>query len=331
MAEKFVTWKRRIFRICAIIPPAAGMALLLLACWPPAPLELTPRPVLNFDAAKAMTAPVLEDEKLSPECEPVLLDHGRRTQDVYVLLHGLTNCPAQFHRLGEILHARGANVLIPRMPYHGFADVMTDQQRFLTAQGLLDWAGQAVDQAQGLGDRVTVVGLSINAVTVAWLAQKRSDIHRAVLLAPFFAPKGIPSPMIAPMGNLLCRLPNVFLWWDPKTKNNRQGALYSYPRFATRPIGQVMRLGVDAFRRARLGPPRAQKILVITSAADQAVSNARTREFVAVWQKSAPEKIRTHEFPADWDVPHDFIDPTQPNQQVERVYPVLLEQLEMEE
>lgn len=310
-----------------MIPPVAGAALLLAASWPPAPLELTSRPVLSFDAAKIMTVPVSEEEKISPECHPVLLDHGRRTRDVYVLLHGLTNCPAQFRRLGDMLHAGGANVLIPRMPYHGLADVMNDQQRLLAAQGLLDWAGQAVDQAQGLGDRVTVVGLSINGVTAAWLGQERSDIYRAVLLAPFFAPKGIPSPLIAPTGNLLCRLPNVFLWWDPRTKNNRQGALYSYPRFATRPIGQVVRLGVDVFQRARLTPPRAGEILVITSAADQAVSNARTRELVALWHKSAPGKIHTYEFPEDWNVPHDFIDPTQPNQQVDRVYPVLIEQI----
>jgi hypothetical protein len=42
-----------------------------------------------------------------PECADQLLEHGRPTEHVFVLLHGLSNCPAQFGELGRRLFARG--------------------------------------------------------------------------------------------------------------------------------------------------------------------------------------------------------------------------------
>lgn len=276
-----------------------------------------------------MAVRFLEDEsaEINPACRSVALDHGRRTRDVHVLLHGLTNCPLQFRRLGEALHEQGASVLIPRMPYHGFSNVMNPRQKLFTARDMLDCAQRAVDFASELGERVTVTGLSVNAVTAAWLAQENADVHRAVLLAPFFAPKGTPDALIGPLGGLLAALPNTFLWWDPKLKKRRPGAHHSYPRFTTRPIGQTMRIGLRVFRQARRHPPCAQHILIVTTAADMAVNNARTRQLAALWENAAFGRVRTCEFPEEWKVAHDFIDPAQPYQQVDRVYPVLLEQI----
>ena len=57
--------------------------------------------------------------KIRPECVSGLLEHGHPTERVFVLMHGLSNCPAQFSKLGRLLFERGHNVLIPRTPYHG--------------------------------------------------------------------------------------------------------------------------------------------------------------------------------------------------------------------
>jgi hypothetical protein len=40
--------------------------------------------------------------------------------------------------------------------------------------------------ARGLGEQVTVVGLSGSAVIVAWLAQFRADVDKAIVIAPVF-------------------------------------------------------------------------------------------------------------------------------------------------
>jgi len=311
---------------------AAGLLVLAVAAfWPVGVSALTihPDPVTSYYAARAEVAQLIAQAPpgINPACRGAVLDHGRKTPDVYVLLHGLTNCPAQFHAFGGELFASGANVLIPRTPYHGFEDRMTKKQKLLTAQAMLDTASRAIDLAHGYGERVTLIGLSVNAVTAAWLAQERTDIDRAVIISPFFAPAGVSGGLIAPLARLLHRLPNLFVWWDPGAKEELPGSQVSYPRFSTHPLAQIMRLGLDTFARASSKPPEARSILIVTTAADTAVNNTRTAELAAVWEAKAPGRVRTFEFPIDQQIPHDSIDPTQPGARIDLVYPALRQQI----
>jgi pimeloyl-ACP methyl ester carboxylesterase len=306
-----------------------GLAILLpivalLAWWPMGRIPQPPAtPPLDYEAARAKVAAALENSPPTarPECRSQVLDHGSRTRDAYVLLHGLTNCPAQFARFADILYARGANVLLLRLPHHGLADRMTTESAKLTAGDLIASASEAVDLARGYGERVTVIGLSVSGVSAAWIAQTRADVDLVVVIAPFLAPAGLPDWAIPPLANLLCRLPNGFIWWDPKQRENLVGSPYSYPRFATRSIGETMRLGLDVFALAKKSPPAARRILLVTSPADRAISMPRVKELAVLWGSHAQSLA----FPAEWNAPHDCIDPAQPGAQVERVYPQLLE------
>jgi carboxylesterase len=311
---------------------AAGVLLLTLAAfWPLGAdgLAIHPDPAASYAAARAEAARLIAQAPpgINPACRGSVLDHGRKTPDVYVLLHGLTNCPAQFRAFGEELFASGANVLIPRTPYHGYEDRMTKDQKLLTAQSMIDTASHAIDLARGYGGRVTVIGLSVNGVTAAWLAQERADVDRAVLVSPFFAPAPAPGAAIAPLTRLLMRLPNLFVWWDPGAKEELPGSQLSYPRFSTHPIAQVMRLGLDVFALAASRPPKAPAILIVTSAADTAVNNTRTAELAALWEAQAPGRVRTFAFPLDQQIPHDSIDPSQPGARTDIVYPALQKQI----
>jgi pimeloyl-ACP methyl ester carboxylesterase len=263
-----------------------------------------------------------------PECAIQLLEHGRPTEQVFVLMHGLSNCPAQFAELGRLLFERGHNVVIPRIPYHGEQDRLATDWARLTAGEMLDAGNQAVDLARSLGNKITAAGLSINGATVAWMAQNRSDLDRAVLLAPFLAPAGLPDWTLTSIERLLLRLPNMFFWWDPKLKENLQGPPYAYPRFPTRVIGETMLLGREVLRESRSQSPRSASILIVTSASDTAANNRVTSELVANWQRLRQGGIETFEFPAADKVPHDFIDPNQPNQKTALVYPKIIELLE---
>ena len=151
-------------------------------------------------------------------CTLQLLEHGRPTERVFVLLHGLSNCPAQFSELGRQLFERGHNVLIPLLPYHGEENRLATEWGGLTGENMLEAGNQAADLARSLGQNVIVAGLSINGATVAWMAQNRKDLHKAVLLAPFFAPFNLPDLVLLPLERLLLRLPNMFFWWDSATK-----------------------------------------------------------------------------------------------------------------
>lgn len=300
--------------------------LVLCAFWPlRLRLDVKASPISDYESARNEMARIIaaEPANVPPQNRAIAMDHGHRTKEVYVLLHGLTNNPNQFRKFGQMLFDRGANVLIPRMPHHGLADKMNNDHGAFTAQMMVAEASRAVDIAQGYGERVIVAGLSVNGITAAWLGQNRADIALAVPMAPFFVPKGIPVVLTSPLANILQRVPNQFLWWDPRVKEHIGGG--AYPRFATHSISQTMLLGLEVAREAAHATPKCGKILVITTAADMAVSNARTAEVVSLWKQSSPERVSTFEFPAKLHVQHDFIDVSQPFQQVDRVYPLLLE------
>jgi len=259
-----------------------------------------------------------------PEGHPILLEHGAPADRVFVLLHGLSNCPTQFASLGQILYDHGCNVVIPLMPYHGETDRMTTEWRKLTAQQMLDSANRAADLAHGLGRHVTVVGLSVNGAVTAWMAQNRSDVD-SMIFSPFLDPAIVPDWATTPAMNLMLRLPNIFLWWDPRLKENNPGPPYAYPRFPTRVVGETMLLAREVAWQAKHHPPAGPAITVVTTGYDLAANNETTDRLIEQWKRWNPPSLVTYRFPADEHVIHDFIDPHQPHQQVARVYPVLLD------
>jgi hypothetical protein len=262
------------------------------------------------------------------ECAVQLFEHERPTEKVFVLIHGLSNCPAQFTKLGRQLFERGHNVLIPRIPYHGEQNRLATDWGALTAEDMLDAGNQAADLALALGSTVIVAGLSINGTTAAWMAQNRSDLGRTVLLAPFLSPAAVPAWAGTTVERLLLRLPNMFLWWDPRKRANFDGPPYVYPRFPTRVIGETMLLGREVLHESQDHAPRCASILVVTTGADKAADNRMTAELVSNWRRSRSQGIQTFEFPAADGVPHDFIDPNQPDQKTSLVYPTIIALLE---
>src|SRR5687768_11439002 len=93
-------------------------------------------------------------------CITKLYDHGYQTEHVIILIHGFTNCPEQFSEIGKQHFEAGSNVFIPRMPYHGLSDRLTDALLDLTAEGLVTFGDKVIDIAHGLGKKITVMGVS---------------------------------------------------------------------------------------------------------------------------------------------------------------------------
>ena len=312
----------------------AILALLLGTIWTLRPLPLddlvsAPNSAQSYDEAMerwARTQAREADLPLHEGGRTFVLTHGYQTDRVFVLLHGLTNAPRQFRELGEKLFATGANVVIPRLAHHGLADRMTDAHAAITAQDLIDYAQYGVDLAQGLGRNVTVVGLSVSGISAAWLAQNRDDIDAVFLLAPFFGPAVVPDALTPAFASALTRLPNRMMWWDPRVRENLPGPPYNYPRFPTRALGEALRLGLNTAQSDR--KLRVDKLGVILTEKDRAVSNARTRRLVEQWRAASPDtEIFLHEFPASENISHDFIDPLQPDARTDKVNDLLVEWL----
>lgn len=278
----------------------------------------------------AENAPDAGSSAIDPAGQSIELIQPGLAPEAIVFLHGMTSSPRQFEKLGRELFARGATVLIPRMPFHGYTDRMTPKLRNFTAQVMLDEANRTIDRAKTLGRRVTVAGLSVNGVTAAWVAMNRQDVDTVLVMAPFFAARGMPTWSVVPTGRLFLRLPNAFVWWDREIRKGVGEGTLTYPRFATRAMAGILLFGDQVLRQAETTGPAVRRVVIVTSASDTAVENRMASELAARWRKDGTTNVETYEFPIAWEVPHDFVDPAQPDQRIKKVYPVLIGFLESE-
>jgi esterase/lipase len=286
----------------------------------PKPLNQYPEAI---DRIKALQA--LEDESILPKSKSQLFTHGYKTRRVIVWFHGYTNSPAQFEQLGQLCFDQGDNVYIPRTPYHGLKDRLTLLTGKLTAEILIEFADSTIDIAGGLGESIIVGGLSMGGVITAWLAQQRQDVARAVVISPAFGTKTIPTSMIRPITEALLIVPNTFRWWDPDSMDFTSEPLHAYPRYSTRGLAQIFRLGFAVQTMARLGEPNAGSIWMVTNANDSSVNNEIADQICQYWRENASQSVHAYTFGANLNLGHDLIDPLQPNQKVDLVYPVLLD------
>jgi carboxylesterase len=310
----------------------AAVALLVLGAWllyQPwnlAGLVSRPAPVTTYAEAEARIGALRASASpgMNPDCQLQFLTHGQRVERAILLVHGYSSCPRQYRALSERFYALGYNVLSAPLPHHGLADRLTTDHANLKAEELRDYADDVVDLAQGLGEHVTMLGISGGGITTAWAAQNRADLDLAVIIAPAFGFVQLSSALTVPAVNLIPRLANSFGWWDPVGQASA-GPAHTYPRYATHALANILRLGLSVQQAARGQAPSAGRLIVVTNANDTAVDNAAAARVVAVWQRRAPDRVTAYEFPAALGLGHDLLDPDQPDQQVDLVYDKLFE------
>lgn len=268
---------------------------------------------LTYDQAAAAAVALQSDEEsseanaLDARCETTVLDRGERTEKAVLLLHGYTNCPAQFRRLAQAYYDAGYNVVSLRLPAHGHADRLTKAMTDLTPADLAATTDTAMDITAALGEQVTVVGLSAGGTLAAWLAAQRDDVDTAVLIAPLMVPKVLPNQTVAPLARAARYLPDYYVWWDSDLKAELDSPPYAYPRFSIRSMGAMLALGLRAQSAVTRSEPLDQLVL-ITTENDAAVSNAGVAKMGSKLEPLARETITLH-FPAESGYSHDLIDP----------------------
>ncbi|MFN8496681.1 MAG: alpha/beta hydrolase [Anaerolineae bacterium] len=268
-----------------------------------------------------------EGSPINDVCHTRLWTHGHRTERALVYFHGYTNCPAQFDQLGETLYQKGLNVYVPRLQYHGYKDVMTDDQAKLTTDMLVRLTNDSIDIAHGLGESVTVMGLSAGGVMAAYAAQFRADVDLAVVMSPSFAFPFAPAFVSGLAKAIVPHIPNIFIWWDPRVKEKIQGPPYGYPRFSTRALINIFKAGDGVLAEAKHKPPAARRVILITTDADTAIHLPTAYKLGKEWKTNAPDRVKTLTFAKDDKIIHDMVDPRQTAQRIDAVYPVLLETL----
>lgn len=263
-----------------------------------------------------------DEDPINPVCRSQLLSHGYKTERVIVLIHGLTNCPRQYVQFAALLYKRGYNVLVPRLPHHGLADRFTHDLKHLSAQELRDFADAVIDIASGLGDQVTVAGVSAGGVIAAWVMQYRPDVERVILIAPALG--------VLHFGLFWQRLIMTLCLLLPDGISRLFGRFkdapdHCYLGYSTHALGEVSRLGFAVLQAAKKDKPAGSYALVITNAVDTQVDNQITALLVKRWQDKGLEHLERYEFEAQEGLIHDIIDPAQPKQRVPFVYPILLD------
>lgn len=263
-------------------------------------------------------------EPLHDGCGTRLLLHGERTERVVVLLHGYTKCPNQYDALAQLLHQQGYSVIVPRYPFHGYADTMTDALAEMTAERLLETVQEAVDVACGLGEHVTVLGFSLGGLLASWLAQHRADLDYVLIVAAPFTVHTFPAWMNRILANLFIMLPPSFIWWDGKAKADAHRGIFAYPRFPSNSFGHLLRIGLLVQQSARRQRPAARNIVISANPTDESVDNRGAQRLLDRWREHGAN-VYWHEFDEEWGLAHEIMDPLHKMQQVERVYPLLLE------
>lgn len=264
----------------------------------------------------------LDGPNVNPVCRTRLYTHGRRTERSLLLLHGFTNCPQEFDELGKRFFEMGWNVLIPRYPRHGYTDRLNTSIAELRSEQLVALANQAARAAGGLGEHVVVAGLSLGGILAAHIAQAYDALERVVLIAPLFGVKRAPGPAQPVLARMAQMLPNFYLWWDSGLKE-RLPPTYGYPRFSTHAYAALFETASAVTRAARDAPPKARSLAVVTNAADPGLDNRYTYRLVQEWRNHGA-RVETFEFSRSDRLPHDLIDPANPQQNLELVYPVVM-------
>lgn len=282
-------------------------ALIAVVVAPRRPLAPEPDPAKSYaDAVERFRAYCeVEAEGVSDLANSRLLTHGRRTEQAFALIHGLTNSPYQMLELGDLLYERGHNVLILRMPRHGLTGGNVGRLAALDGQEMRRYAEAAADLAAGLGQQVTVVGISGGATVGAWLAQFRAEtIEKALLIAPFFGLHGFPDVVNTVAMHLVEVLPNINL-----RRASEAERPWVYRGQSTRGVLAVMKLARAARQAARDGLAPCREIMVITTGAENTASNSRTDELARLW-RAAGAQVTVFDFASALGIPHNALDPS---------------------
>lgn len=308
----------------------ALIALAALTPWLDEDLTASTPSRATYDQAMvtANTLMSADGANVRPECRSRVQTHGQKTEKSVVLLHGFTNCPAQYGVIAQAYYDNGYNVVVPRLPAHGLADRMTDTPTSVTAADLTRSTGEAIGIAAGLGDKVTVVGLSAGGSLAAWAAAQRDDVDEAVVISPLMLPKVLPDPVLAPFTRLARYLPDYYLWWDFGLRENLAEPIYAYPRYSLRNLAAFLAVGRSAQDHVTRTTP-ISRLVVITNENDDAVSNAPAGEFETRLATDAL-KDDSIDVPADKGWGHDLVSPQGENaQHIHDVYQLLGQALDL--
>jgi hypothetical protein len=93
-------------------------------------------------------------------------------------------------------------------------------------------------------------------------------------------------------------------------------------------LAQLLRFGAALRSQASRSAPAARSVVIVKNDNDEAVDMTTLDDQVNLWRSSGAQNVETYTFGAEQHLVHDMIDPDQPAQRVDYVYPILIDLLE---
>ena len=129
------------------------------------------------------------------------------------------------------------------------------------------------------------------------------------------------------MSAILSKTPNFYKWWNDDLKAKLPGPPYAYPRYGTRCMAGTIQLSRNVRANMDKHLLQAGRLDILTTGTDRGASNTLTNQLAADWAARNPGRVAAFEFPEKEGVPHDMIDPHQPDAKIRISYPKILEVL----
>ena len=281
-------------------------------------LKTRAKPATGYETAMLLAQELQRaDSAATADGKTVVRVHGHVTPTAVVFFHGLTNSPRQYRELADSVFNSGANVIVPRLPWHGLTGGTATNLGKMTADALRDVADAAVNIASGLGDTVVVFGVSLGGNVAAWVAQFR-PVQRVIVASPALGLSHLSTTLQTPTMNLMLRVPN-YSKSDPADTLRPDRTL----GWSTRGVGEMLKLGTAVRKAADDAPPLARDIRVLTNSTHATINREAIDELAEHWrEKGSP--VVVYEFADTLKLPHDIVDPDEATARTIVTNPVIL-------
>ncbi len=125
----------------------------------------------------------IKSAKLRDDNYPTIFYHGRKTKDVIILTHGLSDSPFYMKAVGRKFYEAGLNVIFPLLPAHGLKEPDQAMEDNKLNEKWQDEMDKAVALAQGFGKRISVGGFSTGgALSYNYILRHPKNIQGGLFL-----------------------------------------------------------------------------------------------------------------------------------------------------
>lgn len=115
---------------------------------------------------------------------PFILHHGKPTDNVAILFHGLSDSPYFMRAIAGVLHDRGFTVVVPLLPGHGLRSADSDMEDKKLAERWQQHVETIVNISQPLGKQFFIGGFSTGgALAVDYYLEKPDNIAGLLLFS----------------------------------------------------------------------------------------------------------------------------------------------------